>query len=295
VKTIQRRVVVSVVSGLMGLAAGRPLRAQDAPAPPPSRWSDSAELSYVATAGNAESTTLGFKNTLGRKWEKSAFELKAGGVRASSTTTTRTAVGPGPGSFSVIEEKDTALNAENYFLSGRYDHTISARVFWFGGAGWTRNRFAGIDNRYEGSGGLGNVWVDTDRARFRTDYAISYTKEEDVTASPDVKDKFVGFRFSWKLEHKIGTTSVFGNDFIVDENLDDTSDLRGNMVNSLAVTMSKRLALKVSLQTLYDHQPAFKKITLLDAPPPGGVVIGTVLDPLKTLDVIFTTSLVVNF
>src|SRR5262249_43994507 len=161
------------------LAAGRGALAQDAPAPPPSRWSDSAEFSYVATAGNAESTTLGFKNTLGRKWASSSLELKAGGVRAASTTTTRTAVATGPSSFFVIEEKDTAVSAENYFLAGRFDHTISPRVFWFTGAGWTRNRFAGVENRYEGSGGLGNVWVDTDRAKFRTDYALSYTKEED--------------------------------------------------------------------------------------------------------------------
>jgi len=66
-------------------------------------------------------------------------------------------------------------------------------------------------------------------------------------------------------------------------------------VNSLAVTMSRRLALKVSLQTLYDHQPAFKKITVLTAPPPAGAPIGSVFDELKTLDTIFTTSLVVSF
>jgi hypothetical protein len=143
--------------------------------------------------------------------------------------------------------------------------------------------------------------VDHERAKFRTDYALSYTKEEDVVAAPDVEDNFGGFRFSSKYEQKIGTGTTYVNELVLDENLNDTSDLRAAMLNSLAVAMSKRLALKVSLQWLYDHQPAFREIDLLDAPPsppappPGGVKIGTVLDQLDTLDTIFTTSLVVNF
>ena len=97
------------------------------------------------------------------------------------------------------------------------------------------------------------------------------------------------------FERKLGATTTYGNDLVVDENLDDTSDLRANLVNSVAVSMSRRLALKVSLQALYDHRPAFKEIPLLDAPPPGGVTIGTVLDRLDTLDTIVTASLVVDF
>ncbi|HKB08394.1 MAG TPA: DUF481 domain-containing protein [Candidatus Polarisedimenticolia bacterium] len=276
-------------------------RAQDAPppaaptAPPPTAWSDAAEFSYVATSGNSESSTLGFKNTLGRKWDNSSFELKAAAIRAENTTITRTAVGLSPASFIVIEDKDTALSAESYLLAGRFDRKVSERVFWFGGAGWSRNRFSGIENRYEAAAGVGNIWVSSERAKFRTDYALSYTKEEDVVEAPDVKKTFGGFRFSSKYEQKIGTGTTYVNETIIDENLNDTSDLRATMLNSVAVAMSKRLALKVSLQWLYDHQPAFRQIDLLDAPPPGGVKIGTVLDQLDTLDTIFTTSLVVSF
>ncbi len=289
----QRAGVLFVALIGLPIAAALPARAQDKPAD--DVWSDTAEFSYVATAGNSEATTLGFKDTLGRKWAKSSFELKTGGVRAETTTKTRIAVGSSPGSFSVIEEKDTAVSAENYFLGGRFDHTISGRVFWFAGAGWSRNRFAGVENRYETAGGLGNLWIDTDRTKFRTDYALSYTKEDDLVQAPNVKDKFAGFRVSSKYERKIGDNTTFVDDLAIDENLDETTDLRANMVNSVAVSMSKRLALKVSLQWLYDHQPAFKQIDLLDAPPPAGVKTGTVLDELDTLDTIFTASLVVNF
>jgi len=205
------------------------------------------------------------------------------------------AVRTGPGSFTVFEVRDTALSAESYFLSGRFDRKVSERVFWFAGGGWNRNRFAGIQNRYEAAGGVGNLWVDSDRVKFRTDYALSYTREDDVVRAPDTRDTFAGFRFSWKFEHKLGANATFGNELILDENLNDTSDLRGDLINSVAVSMSRRLALKVTLQSLYDHQPAFRAIDLLAPPPPGGAKIGTVLDELDTLDTIFTASLVVNF
>ena len=291
----QRRTFLVFAWSALSLAGWIGAGAQDKPSDTAGRFTDSAEFSYVATAGNSQTATLGFKNTLGRKWGKSAFELKAGGVRAQTTTRTRTAVGPDSTNFTVFESEDTALSAESYFLGGRYDRKLSLRVFWFGGGGWSRNRFSGIQNRYEAAGGVGNIWADSDRVKFRTDYALSYTREDDVVASPGVKDSFAGFRFSWKLERKIGDTTTYGNELILDENLDDTSDLRGNMVNSLAVSMTRRLALKISLQSLYDHQPAFREIDLLAPPPPGGAKTGTVLDELDSLDTIFTASLVVNF
>src|SRR5207245_1656187 len=160
---------------------------------------DVAEFSYVVTAGNSESRTLGFKDKLGRKWDRSSFELKAGGVRAEATTKTRTAAGTVT-DLSIDETSATARIAERYFLKRRYD-------------------------------------------------------------------------------------------LILDGNLDDTSDFKANMTNSLAVAMSRRLALKVSLQLLYDHQPAFQAVDLLGAPPPGVKVLAQ----LDDLDTIFTTSLVVNF
>jgi hypothetical protein len=69
------------------------------------------------------------------------------------------------------------------------------------------------------------------------------------------------------------------------------------MVNSVAVTMSDRLALKISLQWLYDNEPSFEAVPLFDMDPsiPGAVLLGQVPRQLDNLDTIFTTSLVINF
>ncbi len=292
-----RHPVVRMIRGAgallaVGLCGSIPALAQDKAAD--DRWKDTAEFSYVVTAGNSETSTLGFKDSLGRKWDRSSFELNAGGVRAEATTKTRTAIGTST-SFSIDEQSATALTAESYLLNGRYDRKISGRFFWFVGTGWDRNRFAGVENRYVGAAGVGNIWIDRDRTKFRTDYSATYTDEKDVTENPNFKATFTGLRVSSSLLRKIGDNATYTDDLILDGNLDDTSDYRANMTNSLAVAMSRLLALKVSLQWLYDHEPAFKEIDLLDAPPPGGTKTGTVLAQLDDLDTIFTASLVVNF
>ncbi len=291
----------AVAAGLLLVSAG-PARAEDqpnpdaAPAPPPKTWSDVSEFSYVQTSGNSELSTLGFKNALTGKRDKSMFELKAGAVRGESTTITRFATGTlaNPDEHT---DRDTALTAESYYLTGRYDRTISKRTFWFLGAGWDRNTFAGIENRYTAGGGLGNIWLDSDRAKFRTSYAATLTNQNDVVVNPDVEDTFGGLMISSNFMHKFGAATTFGNDTAFNENLKDTTDWRANMTNWVAVTMSQRLALKASLQWLYDNSPSLEAITVYDIYPsqPLAIALGTTLVPLEKFDSIFTTSLVVNF
>jgi len=274
-----------------GLAAATPLFAED---PPKEGWSDIAEFSYVATAGNSQVKTLGFKNLLKRTWANASFEVRAGAVRSESTTrswTVQSVAGD------IDEESTTTLSAENYYLNGRYDRKITDRFYWYAGAGWERNHPSGLDSRYWGAGGVGNIWYDTDTRKFRTDYSITYTDQTDIVETPDFEYTFMGARFSWNFLQKFGTNTTYGNDFVVDENLNETSDYRGDMTNWVAVTMSQRLALKVSLQFLYDHVPAYA-----EAIDPGDPTIpiteftpGRDLVQLDSLDTIFTVSLVAKF
>jgi putative salt-induced outer membrane protein YdiY len=285
-----RRPVVLLLAA--AAAAAAPARGEEAAKA--DGWTDVAEFSFVATGGNAETSTLGFKNALGRAWDKSSFELKAGGVRAETTTTARFAVGTDPSSFLVVETSSTDRTAENYYLNGRFDRKMTDAFYWFAGGGWDRNRFAGIQNRYAAAAGLGNVWVARDAVQFRTDYAVTFTRQDDVIAAPDADDTFAGLRFSWKYVHKFGAAAAYGNDLVIDGNLSDTDDLRADMVNWVAVSVNKRLALKVSLQWLYDNRPAFQTVELFDPMDPTAP-IGTVLVELDELDTVFTASLVINF
>ncbi len=276
------------------LAAIAAAGAQDDPNAPTTTWKDSAELSFVVTSGNAETSTFALKNKLWRRWEKSAFEVNLGGLRSESTTFTLTATrDPGdPNIVDVDEDKDTQKTAEAYFLNARYDRFISDFFFWYVAGGWDRNEFAGIENRYTAVAGVGNMWHNTDHIMFRTDYAATWTNQQDVVADPDFDDKFTGVRLSYDYLHKLGKVTTYESKLILDGNVEETSDYRAHFLNSVAVNMSTHLALKVSYLVLYDHDPALQSVTVTPPGPPGP---NEVLVELDEVDTVFTTSLVINY
>lgn len=266
-------------------AAGR---AQDAP---PTGWFNKAELTAVWTGGNSPASTFGAKSELRRVWTSATFKLEGGGLRTESTSRSRTAVGSET-NFTISETETSAVTAENYFLRGRYDRTLTSKAFLFGGAGWNRNTFAGIDNRYSFVAGAGNAWVDRQNARFKTDLGLTYTIQDDVVDDPSKDDSFFGFRFSAEAARDLTATTVYTGSLIVDENLNERQDLRGDLTNSIQVTINSNLALKTGLQLLYDKLPALVKVPLTGTGVPPNA---TVLTPLDKVDSVFTIALVINF
>ena len=250
-------------------------------------WFNTAELTFVTTGGNAAQSTFGLKSALDRIWETSALRFQVGGIRTSSTMTVRTATGSAS-AFTVDETSTSDVTAENYFARGRYERTVSEAMFLYGGAGWDRNTFAGIDNRYGFVGGVGRSWSETETFKLRTDVGVTYTIQDDVVDDPSGSDSFAGLRAGYGLSRQLSETTTFASDLIVDENLNDTDDLRADFTNSVAVAMSGALALKASLQLLYDNQPALQEIPL-------GTDGATVFTPLGKTDRVFTLAVVLTF
>ncbi len=251
-------------------------------------WTGSAEVSAVMTSGNAESESFGMRTQWNRKWAASALTLEAAGLRAESTTTRRFGIGT-PGDFRLVEVSTTELTAENYMIRARRDRSIGERVFWFLGAGWDRNTFAGIDSRYSGTAGAGHHWIDSESAHFTTTYGATYTREEDLVGG---SDSFAGLRLGYEYDRLVTATTRFGSALFADGNLDETSDYRLDLTNWVKVSMNDRLALKVSVQALYDNQPSRVQLPLVDEM---DVSTGTATVPLDELDLLWTAALVVNF
>ena len=253
-------------------------------------WENSTELSFVSVGGNASSSILGLKSTLTATGGRSTFKIEVGGIRGETTFRTRTATGSAT-NFTVDETTNSQLTAEHYFARGRYDRAF-ASVFVFSGAGWDRNTFAGIQNRYSLVAGLGRAWVDSETSRIKTDVGLTYTIQNDVHPAPDVDEGFGGVRLTVDVMRQLSGSAQFLSVLIVDENVEDTDDLRADWINSLSVSLSERLAFKTSFQLLYDKQPSLESIGLLDA---GGVPTGTdVLTPGDTVDNILTVALVIT-
>jgi putative salt-induced outer membrane protein YdiY len=272
------------VAVLIAFLAVQPIRAQGF------AWENATELSFVATGGNASSTTLGVKAALAGTGAPHAFKLELGGIRASSDLTTRRAEGT-TGSFTVTETTDSNLTAASYFARARYDRTFAV-AFVFGGAGWDRNRFAGVENRYQVVTGVGRTWIDEESGRFKTDFGGTYTIQRDVQPRPGADEEFVGFRGSAEARRQLTASADFTSNLVVDQNLESSNDLRADWINSVTVSISEGLALKTSIQLLYDAQPANIPVPLFDS---GGSQIGTVSTRGDEIDRVMTLTLVLRF
>ena len=146
--------------------------------------------------------------------------------------------------------------------------------------------FAGVDNRYGFVAGAGRAWFSDEAKRLKTDLGLTYTLQDDVVEDPDVDDSFLGLKGSLDYFRKLTGNTDFTSVLVADQNLNETSDIRADWTNSVAVSMSERLAIKTSFQILYDKLPALVAVPLGD---------GEVLTPLGKVDSIFTVAIVANF
>ena len=265
----------SVAALVLTVALHQGLSAQDADA---FTWENETELAYAQTSGNASANTLAVAAKLKGEGGPNAFEFNAGGIRAS--TTTRRAVGT---STTYNEDTESALSAASYFVKGRYDRSLDA-IFLFAGAGWERNTFAGFNNRYSGVAGVGRMWVDGDSGHFKTDIGGTYTIQKDVAPVAGADDGFGGLRAEIDAARSLTSTTEYTSKLVADQNLKETDDLRVDWTNAVAVSISQGLALKVSYQLLYDHQPALVSLPLFDtAGTPSGTKVSVEGDKVDSV------------
>ena len=294
--------VTLAATALAALLAASPARAQQTATPTAAKVADekafklddpglyaNADLSYVLTSGNSSSSSLGFKGDVTRRWAKHALGFATGGIRASSSTDLRYAVGT-PDDFEVQSpDADAETTAESYYGRGRYDYKLSDRLFYTAGAGWERNRFSGIENRWLVDTGVGYIFINNERTSFRGMAGITYTNEE-YTVEDDRDGSFVGARLGWDFRQKLFESTTFTHTLLADENLEDTDDLRVDAQFGLHVAMSSTLGLKVNWRLRWDNSPARSEVPLIWAGGPS-----TVLAPYKELDQGFSVSLVFSF
>jgi hypothetical protein len=288
-------------------------------------WFNSTELSVVYTSGNSSAQTYGFKDTLRRVWANGLFKLKADYLRSDTADDRFLLVNSGttflPGEVPIdpgvtLVEPSVEPDVEKIFVESLYAREITERFFWSAGASWDRNEDAGILNRYIGFGTVGNRWFQRDDLAWSTSYGLSYTDRHEENPEPGRDEQFGGLRLGSELRMKIGSITSFENDFTGNANWNDFEDYSMNISSSLTVVMSKHVSLKVSLQYLFNNEPATEDVDVVarvvledpDGVPGSGdeffrtvatggseIVIAEGQVRKKQLDTIFRTALVIDF
>jgi len=255
-------------------------------------WQGEAELSAVSSSGNAESSSYGVHAEVAWVGPDSSFEAEAGALGASTTRVTRGAVRRPDGGIDLTESRSSERTAESYDLSLRYDSGLDDGWSWYAAAQGERNEPAGLRSRVTGLGGIARTWFDGDDSRLRTSAAVTLTEERPVTVRPGRDTTFAGLRFSWDFKRRLTPSTVVANTLDLDDNLERTSDYRIDTTQSLSVAMNSRLAVRLSLRLLYDHEPAARSVAVIEA---DGGSRESVLVELDSLDTVFNAALVLSF
>jgi putative salt-induced outer membrane protein YdiY len=299
-------------------------------------WSNTTDLSFVLTDGNSQTESFGFTSDFRQKWKQSAVLLKLQATLKNTDDDPFLQVDPGltflPGESptdppTTLVDPGSEPDVEKYFAETRFERSISGqdvkrfkRGFkWNVGATWDRDVDAGILSRTVLFSGVGHDWWDRDDFKFNTAYSLSYTQRDEENPDPDKDQEFAGFRFSWDYLNQWGKATTFENDWFFNVSLSDLNDWSSNMVTSLDVAMTEKLALKISLQWLFNNEPALEDVDIVgfvilvdpDGVPGSGdeffetvgeddpdafeIVVGEDRVRKKKLDTVFRTSLSIKF
>lgn len=278
-------------------------------------WYTSADLSAVVSNGNSDTFNVGATLNVRRMWLRTSWTTIASFTR--NDVRDPQILGIINGTTAQVEKGDYITKSEKIFGNTNFERRVTERFFWNIGATGERDVFAGLNSRFTGVAGVGMLWQSTNGDGFiRTGIAGTYTSQDEVVDDPDTENQFFGLRGTIDGEKRFGDQKqhVFASNLIVDENLQQTDDLRANWQNSLAAAISQKLQLKVGLTLAYDNAPALVDVPAVvrvangffrDAEaadiarviPTGDVRIveGKLTTPAEKLDLTFTVSFVINF
>jgi hypothetical protein len=276
---------------LAGILAGSAEWGRAAEPPPPPGWYSTSGFSYVMAAGNSGTSTLGLKAEVKRLWPNATFSLGGSVVRAQANDPGRRAVGDAR-DFE-LESGPSVLKAAKYNAGAAYDRNVSDRLGWQAGVEFDRDRFSGLKGRSLALAGVRYLLANRKDLVLKAGLAATLAHQSEVVDDPLTRNTFVGARLGLDAEKTLGANSKYVGGLAIDENLQDTDDLRVRFANALAVSMNKRLALQVGILMLYDHQPSLLELPLFDRQgTPTGLSVAA---EAATLDTTFTVSVVVSF
>lgn len=212
-----------------------PVSAQDAARP----ITIVTDLGFVNTAGNTEITTLNLGERLTYRNSDSTwlFNQFAGAVYGRTSG----------------QETAKQLNA-----GVRLDRSLGGPFYLFSGIKWDKDRYAGIERRFEEILGLSWRAIETPRNVLVLEGGSAFTQKQAITG---VDDNFVAARGAGDFRHNVSEKAFIRQLLEVLPNLEDGDDLRLNSETSLVAPLSSTIAIKMAYGIRYDNQPeiGFKK------------------------------------
>lgn len=223
------RFIRKAVFGI-GLAIGWPLAAAEPPKPP--SWDLKLGFSYLATTGNADTSSTGFDARFVQEWPGWGVEATAAAVRATR------------------DEKETA---EHYSSQVRGRRKLGDGTELTLGLRGERNRFAGIDARTLLDTSLLRPLVQSPYWKVHSLTGISWTRE-DPTGDRAESDNLGGL-IQLQATGKLSPTSELAGHATWFPDLEDQEDYRLHGQVSVQAALNRHLGLRIAYDLKYDNDP----------------------------------------
>jgi putative salt-induced outer membrane protein YdiY len=213
-------------------AAGSGVAAQFAVVPDaPPRWLLLSELSFVSTAGNTSTTTTGLASDLTRQTDASTSHLRFAYVS------------------SVV---DDVTEARATTVQARHAINLREHLAFFVRAGYTRDRFAGIDNRLGLDVGLAYTTGRAPRHQLTFEGGAGFTAEDRIAEETLRFATATGtVRYVWQ----IAAGSELRDEAGIVSDLSDGQNWRAANAAAISVAITRLLSLKVSNEVEYRNLP----------------------------------------
>ena len=229
-----------VLALALALAAPAPaLSAQDAPAPVVTKIT--ADLGYVAVSGNTQLTTLSIGEKLTQSRGRILLEQ---------------------GVAFVYSQQADSVTTNFLRLYGRGDYKIDQVFAAFAGLAYDRNRFAGIEHRYEEALGLTAKVLRTATDTVHLEGGGQFTQQ---LGTDGIQQNFPSARGAASWRHRFSASAYFTQAVEYLPNLKETADWRVNAESGVVAPISAKINLKLSYVIRYDNlpQPGFSEIDRL--------------------------------
>jgi putative salt-induced outer membrane protein len=217
--------------------------AQEEEVKPEKNWSNEAELSLVSTSGNTEVSTFAGKNAfkvkfadaLEGQWDIEALKSRSVDKAAGKTETT----------------------AERYFTNLKLSYLFTERIYSGIGAGWLRDEFAGLANKYYAGPFMGYKFLLGPKhfldGELGLNYAIEdYTAEKEAENFED-KNFWEGRAFGL-YEYVITDKTKISQSLEYLYDFDDSDNYKVNSLSEVTVSISDIISIKTSYEIRYANQ-----------------------------------------
>jgi putative salt-induced outer membrane protein len=185
-------------------------------------WSGDAELGYVATGGNSDTSSLKARTDIKRESDPWRYLVHADAFNAS---------------------ENSSRTAEKYFLSNKLDYKFSDRSYIFGFASYEHDSFSGFAWQGTAASGVGYRIIQNDTMTWDVETGPGYrvSKVDDSSEGSDQHE--VILRLSTKYSWKLSDTATFEQEASVESGADNTVT---RSITSLRTAIVGRLAMKLS-------------------------------------------------